>query len=65
MVSDQLGRGDTDGLADPVDEFEVGIELAGEYGLQLLRGDADCAGDVVERQAPLEGESVEVRFEDS
>jgi hypothetical protein len=48
--------------ADPVDEFEVGIELASEHGLQALQRDAD--GDVVERRAPLEGESTEVRCED-
>lgn len=64
MVGDQLGGCDAEGLTDPVDEFEVGIELAGENGLQALEWDADHAGDRLERQALLEGEPVEVRCED-
>ncbi len=59
-LGDQLRRTDADSVRDPVDNFEVRIELASADRIELLSREASRARHLVERRPTLEDEAVQV-----
>nr|WP_280523980.1 hypothetical protein [Enhygromyxa salina] len=62
-LGEKLGRSDADSLSNQVDEIEDGINLPRADRLELLQGDASPAGDLLEREVLLEGQTMKVRGE--